>query len=296
MDKLSAMRIFVRITETGNFSKTADEMNTSPSYISKQVSALEKSIGTRLFQRTTRALTLTEVGKSYLHHCQKILEQLSIAESEVSELLGAPSGLLRVSIPSVLGDKASAMMCAAFLKRYPEIELDIVVEDRFVDLVEEGIDVCIRATADFPDSTLIYRKVGDIDIHLMASKSYLDQHGYPRVASDLVSHDLISHRYAGSNVFEFDKNGRAESVRFNRRVRVNSTSFVKTIVEQGEGVGFLPARMASAPNARLVRLLPDYKPGGITISVVYPERTYTPLKVHKFIDFFDVWFQENYQF
>ncbi|MCK6262979.1 LysR family transcriptional regulator [Vibrio sp. ZSDE26] len=290
------MRIFIRVTEVGNFSKTADEMSTSPSYISKQIAGLEKSLGTRLFQRTTRVLTLTEAGKSYLHHCQKIMEQLSAAESEMSELLGSPSGLLRVSMPSVLGNRASAMMCSAFLRRYPEIELDILVEDRFVDLIEEGFDICIRASADFPDSTLIYKHIGDLNIHLMASTGYLERHGHPEVASDLAEHPLISHRYAGSSTFDFEIGGKTESVKFERKVRVNSTAFVRHLVEQGEGVGFIPVsgQLDESVNlqSNLVTLLPDYQKGKITISMVYPERTYTPLKVHKFINFFEEWFQE----
>lgn len=293
MDKLNAMRVFIRVTETGNFSKTADEMNTTPSYISKQISALEKSLGTRLLQRTTRVLTLTEAGHSFLKHCRQIDTQLSIAESEIAELRGTPSGLLRISMPSVLGDQESANLCAAFLKEYPDIELDISVEDRFVDLVEEGFDLCIRASAEFPDSTLIYKRIGELSVHLVASPEYLAKHGHPTTASDLASHQLISHRYAGSNTFAFEKQGKVEHVTFNRRVRVNSTGFVRHIVVQGTGIGFLPkpSQKGAHEKINLVSLLPDYQEGKITVSLVYPERTYTPLKVYKFIDFFELWFK-----
>ncbi|OIQ26540.1 LysR family transcriptional regulator [uncultured Vibrio sp.] len=303
MDTLNAMRIFVRVTETGNFSKTADELNTSPSYVSKQISALEKALGIRLIQRTTRVLTLTEAGKSYLHHCHKIIEQLTVAESEISEMLGSPSGLLRISMPSVLGDRANARMSAEFLRRYPDIDLDIMIEDRFVDVIEEGYDVCIRASAEFPDSTLIYKKIGELSIHLMASQSYIDKHGHPKTAAELSHHPLISHRYSNSNAYLFEKEGKTESVVFKRKVRVNSSSFVRHIVEQGEGIGFLPLypvnrtdqanQMEHANPTPLISLLPDYREGNITISLVYPERTYTPLKVHKFIEFFDEWFNRN---
>lgn len=293
MDKLNAMRIFIRVTETGNFSKTADELNTTPSYVSKQISALEKSLGTRLLQRTTRVLTLTESGQSFLKHCRKIVTQLSIAESEIAELRGTPSGLLRVSMPSVLGDRDSANLCAGFLKQYPEIELDISVEDRFVDMVEEGFDVCIRASAEFPDSTLIYKRIGDLGIHLMASPEYLAEYGHPKTAAELTNHQLISHRNARTSTFTFEKQGRAEQVTFNRRVKVNSTAIVRHIVEQGTGMGFLPkpSQTGMFEQNRLVSLLPNYQEGKITISLVYPERTYTPLKVYKFIEFFEQWFK-----
>ncbi|WP_087024764.1 LysR family transcriptional regulator [Thaumasiovibrio subtropicus] len=294
MDQLNAMRIFVRVSETGNFSKTADEMNTSPSYTSKQIAGLEKVIGARLFQRTTRVLTLTPAGKSYLHHCQKILNQLAIAESDIAEIQGTPSGLLRLSMPSILGEAASAALCAAFLKQYPDIELDILVEDRFVDLIEEGFDVCIRASAEFPDSSLIYRRIGEMPIHLMASEAYIAKWGAPKLAKELANHPIITHRYARAGAFQFEKDGKVESVNFSRRVRVNSTAFVRHLVEEGEGVGFLPVCISGAQNqSKLVSLLPDYQEGKITFSVVYPERTYTPLKVHKFIEFFEEWFRDT---
>ncbi|WP_075202559.1 LysR family transcriptional regulator [Vibrio mexicanus] len=301
MDKLNAMRVFICVTETGSFSKAADVLNTTPSYVSKQVSALEKSLGARLMQRTTRVLSLTEVGKSYLGHCRTIMDQISVAESEVAELLGSPSGRLRVSMSNVLGDRPTAVMCAEFLKRYPDIELDLQIEDRFVDLIEEGFDLCVRASDRFPDSSLIYKRVGDLRVQLMASPDYLAQYGHPQTASDLSKHVLISHRYSGSNTFAFEKDGDIEHVTFAKQVRVNGTAFVRHIVEQGVGIGFLPTYCRSAVEGGtnredsqsqvLVPLLQDYTDGSITISLVYPDRTYTPLKVQKFNAFFEEWFK-----
>lgn len=294
MDKLTAMNIFIRVTELGSFSKAADEINTSPSYISKQISALEQSLGARLLQRTTRVLSLTEAGESYLHHCRKVAQQLAIAESEIAELQGTPAGLLRVSMPSVLGEQASALMYAQFMRQYPSIELDIMVEDRFVDMVEEGFDICIRASESFPDSNLIYKPIGELAVHLKAAPDYLAQYGHPRTAKELAHHPLIAHRYGWANSYRFVKEGTTEQVAFERKVRVNNTAMVRHLLTQGMGVGFLPVyRSDEQSDDSLVTLLPDYQDGTITISMVYPARTFTPLKVHKFIAFFQLWFEQH---
>ncbi|WP_394209296.1 LysR family transcriptional regulator [Enterovibrio calviensis] len=292
MDKLDAMATFLRVTESGNFSRTAADMGVSPSHISKQIAFLEKQLGVRLIQRTTRALSLTQVGETYAAECQRILEHVSSAESSLTKLKGTPSGRLRISFPSIIGEHNTVKFCSEFMALYPEIELDILIDDRIVDLVEEGFDLCIRASNQMPDSTLIRKKIGEITIRLLASKSYIAKYGEPLHPSELVKHRYIGHTYVKSSVFSFKHDKGIDKVTMRKKVRVNSTYFVRKLVEAGEGVAFLPAYFKRS-NPELVSLFPGYQPATMDISAVYPERAFTPNKTLIFIDFFMDWFEQH---
>ncbi|MDD1793772.1 LysR family transcriptional regulator [Enterovibrio sp. ZSDZ42] len=292
MDKLDAMRTFVRVTEAGNFSRTAAEFGVSPSYISKQMAYLEGELGVRLLQRTTRSINLTQAGEVYLTQCQQILEHISVAESNLTELKGTPSGRLRISFSSILGEKNTAACCTEFMALYPDIDLDILIDDRIVDLVEEGFDLCIRASTTMPDSSLIRKNIGEMVTHLLASKSYIEKYGEPLQPSDLVTHRFIGHTYVKNTVFTFKHDQGTDKVTIPKKVRVNSTYFVRQMVETGQGIAFLPAYFKNA-NPDLVTLLPHCYPSSIDISAVYPERAFTPVKTHKFIAFFQEWFQRH---
>ncbi|PKF48776.1 LysR family transcriptional regulator [Enterovibrio nigricans] len=292
MDKLEAMRTFVRVTEAGNFSRTAADFGVSPSYISKQMAYLESVLGVRLLQRTTRSISLTQAGEQYLVQCQQILEHVSVAEANLTELKGAPSGRLRISFSSILGEKNTAACCTEFMQLYPDVDLDILIDDRIVDLVEEGFDLCIRASTQMPDSSLIRKNIGQMTTHLLASRDYIEKYGEPMHPSDLVTHRFIGHTYVKNSVFTFQHDNGIEKVAIPKKVRVNSTYFVRQMVETGEGIAFLPAYFKRA-NPDLVTLLPHCHPSSIDISAVYPERAFTPAKTHKFIAFFQEWFQRH---
>ncbi|MEZ8080444.1 LysR family transcriptional regulator [Enterovibrio norvegicus] len=292
MDKLDAMRTFVRVTEAGNFSRTAADFGMSPSFISKQMAYLESVLGVRLLQRTTRSISLTQAGEQYLVQCLQILEHISVAESNLTELKGKPSGRLRISFSSILGEKNTAACCTEFMHLYPDVDLDILIDDRVVDLVEEGFDLCIRASTQMPDSSLIRKHIGDMTTNLLASKGYIEKYGEPKKPSDLTTHRFIGHTYVKNSVFTFMHDDGVEKVTVPKKVRVNSTYFVRQMVESGEGIAFLPAYFKNT-NPDLVTLLPYCHPSSIDISAVYPERAFTPAKTHKFIAFFQQWFKQH---
>ncbi|MGF1909689.1 LysR family transcriptional regulator [Vibrio kasasachensis] len=292
MDKLTAMKLFVRIAQVRSFSKVANEMDVSPSYVSKHVAYLESQVDTRLLQRTTRSISLTLAGERYLARCLTILSQVELAEGELMEQTGIPSGKLRLSVPSVLGESATADMCAQFLSQYPNIDLDVMVEDRFIDLIEEGFDLCIRASSSQPDSNLIYRYIGKMPFDLVGSKTYLERHGYPKSVQDLKNLKIIVHRYANNTTFSFSKQGQIEKVNIHQRVRVNSAQLVHCLVARHQGLAFLP-RYIFKHNPEIEVLLSDYDNGALTISLVYPEREHAPQKVRQFITFFKAWFEEQ---
>lgn len=292
MDKLTSMQLFVRVAQAGSFTKVANEMDVSPSYVSKHIAHLESQLETRLLQRTTRSTTLTLAGERYLSRCVMILNNVESAESDLLEQTSSAAGKLRISIPSVLGEQATADMIAQFLARYPNIDLDILLDDRFVDMVEEGFDLCIRASSSQPDSNLIYRYIGKMPFELVASKTYLETHGRPKTVQDLAKLQIIVHRYANNGTFTFWHNHQAEKVTIRHRVRVNSAHLVHRLVDNHQGIAFLPCYIFES-NPQIEVLLPHYENGALTVSLVYPEREHTPVKVHKFIEFFKAWFEEQ---
>jgi len=292
MDKLQAMQCFLRVIEAGSFSKVAAEMAASPSYVSKQIAFLEQQVSAKLLQRTTRSLKLTQIGESYAQQCRQILAQVAQAESDIAQLQGQPTGRLRVSFPTLLGENNTAQLCADFMQCYPDISLDILLDDRFVDLVEEGFDLAIRASSDMPSSNLISKKIGRFAIRLFASPGYLAQYGYPQHPSELVHHRCIGYTYSRNNLWGFRHDKGVDRVEIKRAVRANSTYFIKYLVESNQGVAFMPSYVQKQ-NPELVVLFPDYKPNNLDLSAVYPERAFTPVKTLKFIEFFQQWFEEH---
>ncbi|MCE2572919.1 LysR family transcriptional regulator [Motilimonas eburnea] len=294
MDKLQAMQCFLRVLEAGSFSKVAAEMAVSPSHISKQVAFLEQQVGAKLLQRTTRSIALTELGDNYAKQCRQILTQVALAESEIAQLQGHPTGRLRVSFPSILGEQNTAQLCSEFMQQYPDIQLDILLDDRFIDLVEEGFDLAIRASSDMPSSNLICKKIGSFPIRLFASQQYLAKYGHPQHPSELAQHRCIGYTYSRNNMWGFRHEKGVDKVEINRTVRVNSTYFVKHLVESHQGIAFMPS-FIQLQSPQLVVLLPQYQPNQLDLNAVYPERAFTPAKTIKFIEFFRLWFNQNMQ-
>nr|WP_159063691.1 substrate binding domain-containing protein [Thaumasiovibrio occultus] len=202
---------------------------------------------------------------------------------------GVPRGKLRISLSSVLGELATADMLARFRSLYPNIDLDILVDDRFVDLVEEGFDLRIRASSAMPDSSMTYRNIGNIPVSLVASTTYLNRNGRPESVEGLEKHQMIAHRYSTN----FTKGQQIERVTIHCCARANSTQLVYGLVVRHQGIAFLPHHIF-ADDPTIERLLPEYDRGSLTLSIVYPARDHTPLKVHNFINFFKEWFGEAF--
>ncbi|KXF79981.1 LysR family transcriptional regulator [Enterovibrio coralii] len=294
MDKLTAMHFFTRVAYLGSFSKVAKELHTSPSNVSKHIADLESRLGVRLLQRTTRVTTLTLAGEKYLKQCENILDLIGTAENEVLAQKERVSGLMRVSLPSLFANADTSRMLAEFMEKYPDLDIELHLNDRFVDLVDEGYDLSVRASFVQPDSSLIYRFVGKICIDLVGAKGYFEKHGYPKNAADLQHHDFIDHGNSAAGTVILSKAGVLERVNVHQRVRANNTHMVRDLVVQEQGIAFIP-RLATLYHPDLERVLTDYDPGYLTLSVVYPERRHTPQKVYKFVEFLAAWFERERQ-
>ncbi len=191
MDQLIAMRAFRQVAELASFSAAAEKLNMSNGAVSKHVSALENHLGVQLLVRTTRYVGLTDSGRSYLERCARILDDIGESEIALSRHHTTPRGTLRVNAPVSFAILHLGALFAEFLQRYPEIQLDLNLNDRFVDPVEEGFDMVIRIIRQLPDSNLIARKLADIDYVICAAPSYLKRAGTPRIPEDLASHECL---------------------------------------------------------------------------------------------------------
>src|SRR5581483_1107867 len=190
MDRLGALQAFVQVAETGSFSEAARRLRSSKSAISRQVSGLETELGARLLHRTTRSLTLTEAGRGYFERAARILADLDDADRSVSTLQAAPRGKLRVNAPMSFGFLHLAPALPDFLARYAEVEVDVIMNDRFVDLVDEGFDVAVRI-GHLEDSSLVARKLAPVRRVVCASPAYLAARGTPTSPEELKAHDCL---------------------------------------------------------------------------------------------------------
>src|ERR1700750_1357399 len=194
MDRMTSMATFVKVAEAGEFAARSRKLNMSPSTVTMHIQALEKRLGARLLNRSTRKMSLTDVGKAYYERCVHILADADEADNVVQALHSTPRGTLRVNasvaIPSLL-----APVIAEFTSLYPEVRLSVTMSDRMVDLVEEGIDLAIRTSA-LPDSSLIVRRVGSFRMQVFGASNYFAAHGIPRKPSELLSHNCLSYAFS----------------------------------------------------------------------------------------------------
>src|SRR5882757_5190941 len=191
MDTLLSMKVFRQVIESGTFVGAAERLAVSTAMTSKHLMHLEKHLGTRLLNRSSRSLSLTESGKLFLERCKGILEDVEEAELVVGSVSGVPRGTLRVSAPSWAATRTMVDMVAAYRQRYPEVVVDLSFEDRFVDLVEEGYDLAVRATTDQPPAGLIARPLRPMPFVIAASKEYVNRCGVPQSPEDLAQHDCV---------------------------------------------------------------------------------------------------------
>ncbi len=288
MDRLDSMEAFVRVAESKSFSEAARRLNLSKSVISRQVSALESDLGARLLHRTTRNLTLTEVGAAYLERCQRILADIEEANQSVSNLQGAPRGKLRISAPVPFTTTHLAPALPDFLTRYPDMEIDLVLNDRFVNLVEEGFDLAIRI-GKLDDSSLIARFLAPARIAAVASPDYLARHGTPNSPADLLQHRCLCYSNLSSpDEWSFQTaDGARSTVKVRGRVRANNGDVLRQAAISGLGVTVLPTFIVGADlqAGTLVPVLEDYIPQSIGIYAIYPHARHLSPKVRAFVDF-----------
>jgi len=283
---LNDVLTFARVVRAGSFTAAARELGVQKSSVSRRVSALEEHLGARLLQRTTRALRLTDEGRVFYDHCQRALAELQDAEEALGGMGARPRGLLRITAPLSFGFLGPIV--AAFLQRWPEVEIELVCTDRVVDLVEEGFDVAIRA-GKLPDSSLIARRVGSLPRFLVASPSYLRRRRTPRTPADLAAHDCVSFG-ARRSPWLLQSEGASIEVAVASRLLVNDYDLLRQTVVAGLGIGLIPEPDCVQPLAdgRLKRVLPAWTGVETPIHAVYPSLRHLSSKVKAFIDHLQV--------
>ncbi len=288
MNRLSAIESFVKVAELKSFSAAAARLNTSKSVVSRNVSALEAQLGLRLFHRTTRALTLTEAGSGYLDRVSQILLDLQAADEAVSHLQVAPRGRLKISAPMSFGFLHLAPALADFLAQYPELEIDLAMSDRFVDLVEEGFDLAVRIGA-LSDSRLIAKRIAPIRKVICASPRYLETHGVPKTPQDLRNHQcLCNSNLPTGNEWRFIMaDGKSVTVSVKGRVALNNGDALRVAALNDLGFIDMPTFIVGEDlrAGTLVSVLDDYAPQTLALHAVYSHARNLSPKVRAFIDF-----------
>jgi DNA-binding transcriptional LysR family regulator len=297
MDRLQAMQTFVRVVEAGSFSAVAKEAGATQSAVSKQVAALEAAIGARLLSRTTRSLALTEEGEHYFEQARRLVAEIAEAESALRRGEGQLQGWLRVAAPVAFGRLQVLPVVQRFLADHPGVKIDLKLDDGFVDLVEQGIDVAVRI-GDLGDSSLVARRVGTTHRALVAARSYLralpPALPPPRVPADLLQHPCIVYtELASRNAWSFIAGpgapapvGTTEVVRVQGRLQTNSSEIARASVLAGMGIGYSPRWLfeGELASGEVQVLLPDWPARDMPVHLVSPAQRRHSSKVKAFGD------------
>jgi DNA-binding transcriptional LysR family regulator len=263
-------------------------MGLSPAAVSKNIAELETHLAARLLNRTTRRMSLTEAGARYYEQVVRILDDLSEAEQSLGPLQQAPSGTLRVSAPMSLSLVRLSAAMPRFLERYPQVSLDLNLEDRRIDIVKEGYDLAIRGTDRLEDSSLVARKLMTLDHVLCGAPAYFERHGVPASPLALRNMERVQFTLSGhSDEWTFKRAGETERVPVRGRYRVSSSLAVRDALRAGFGVSLVPRVYVQQDldSGALQAVLQDWKPDETYVYAVYPSRRHMVAKVRAFVDF-----------
>jgi DNA-binding transcriptional LysR family regulator len=287
MDRSLEMQVFVEVVDIGTFIGAADSLRMSKATVSRHVDTLEQRLGVRLLHRTTRRLSLTQEGRTFHQRAKEILAAMDEAEAEISQKTGQPGGIVRVNMPMSFGILHLAPLWGPFMAQYPQIELDLVLNDRMVDLVDEGYDVAIRISA-LADSSLVSRKLASTQMLVCASPAYIERHGAPSHPRDLANHAVVAYsNLAARDEWGFAGPDGTASVRTRARVYSSNGDTCRAIALANEGVIYLPSFIVGEDirAGRLVHLMPEFTATELGIYAVYPTRKQLPQKVRCLVDF-----------
>lgn len=287
MDTLISMRVFCLVAELKSFAAAAARLRISAAMASKHVMHLEKRLGTRLLNRTSRRVSLSESGTLYFEQAHQMLESLDEVEAAVGKATVVARGMLRVTTPVWMANPMFAKVLADYQLRHPEVTLDVDLSGRLVNLVEEGFDLALRATA-APDEALIARPITKVAFHMVASTAYLDRVGRPTRLSDLSGQPLLQYSlYAGAASLTFQGPLGEETAKLNPVLRSGNETLLHLAALEGMGLAFLPKWLISEDVAagRLEHVLPKQLTFEGRLFAVYPSRKYLSAKVRTFIDF-----------
>ncbi len=288
MDRLTALKVFRHVAEASSFAEAGRRLGLSPAAISKNIAELEAHVGARLINRTTRRMALTEEGRIYLDHVTRGLDALAEADQALCPIKTAPSGTLRINAPMTVTLTRLSEAIPEFLSRYPDLKLDLHLDDRRVDVVREGFDLVIRGSDNLEDSSLIARKLAAMPHVLCAAPSYFARHGTPRTPSDLKTLEHVRFSLSGhADTWEFRKDERTERIVVAARYSVSSSLAVRDALRAGFGVSLMPLPYVEDDlrSGRLQSALEDWSTVETTLYAVYPSRQHIAPKIRVFLDF-----------
>jgi len=286
MDKIETMRAFIAVAQEGSFTDAGRRLGLSTKLVSKYVRHLESRLKTQLFNRTTRSVSLTDVGAAYLEQCRPILEQIDDLDSLVRERQGALAGPIRLTAPTGFGSTRLSQALVPFLRKHPDVEVDMKLTDYRVALVEEGFDLAIRIGA-LTDSTLIARKLVDMPLMLCASPDYLRRHGRPQSPQALATHAcLVNSNQVERNIWRFRKDGEEHIVRLSGAVQSNSPGALVRLAIGGLGITLSPfyAAKAALEAGELERVLPGFETDVFGVYALYPPNRHLTRRLRALID------------
>jgi DNA-binding transcriptional LysR family regulator len=287
MDRIDSMGVFAKVVAKQSFSGAARELRLSQAAVSKHVRALEDWLGARLLDRTTRRLNVTEIGALVYQRCERILDEIDEVRQSTSALQTVPRGVLHLAAPVSFGITQLGPALADYLVRYPEVVVDVTLDDRFIDVVEEGFDLALRVGA-LKNSSLIARRLAPVRFVLCASPGYVKQHGAPRRPDDLTNHRCLFYSLrAIPGEWCFVGPEGEVALRISGRFRSNSGNMLYAAMLAGAGIGLAPTFIVGRDLAegRLIVLMPEYQPVESELSAIYPPGKSPSAKVRTLIDF-----------
>ena len=297
MDQFNAMRTFRHVVDAGGFSAAATMLDVSHSVVSRQVRQLEEMLGTQLLNRTTRRFALTEVGLDYYGRCVRILDEVAEAAQMVQHHQHHPAGLLRINAPMVFGIMEASKWLPDFMQAYPDLRIDLVCNDRFVDLIAEKFDVGLRITRTLPDSTVIAKRLCASGMVLVASPAYIQRCGAPRSPAELADHNYLTYSLAlQTTELSFSgPDGVLVNVVLSGNLQSNTGLVVCDAVRAGLGITASASFVVAEDLRRgdLVQLLPDYQLQQRELYALYPQNRHMSPKVRAFIDFVAVYYARH---
>ena len=288
MDRLQSMRVFAKVVEQGSFVAAGSALGLSNAVVTRHLADLERHLGARLLNRTTRRLSLTETGHAYLDKVRQILQDVDDADAIATSQATRPVGALRIYCHVGFGQLQLAQMLPDYALRYPDVTLDVMLSDRTVDLVEEGFDVGIFIGLQKFDASMIARKIASSEIILCASPSYVTRHGMPQEPPDISQHACLNFAYEQlRHHWTIEDGTSSREIPITSRVISNNGALLRECALAGMGIALRSTFMLGDDLAagRLVRLLPQHHLGNLGVMLVYPSRRLVSAKVRSFIDF-----------
>jgi len=286
MDRLDAMKVFMRVAETGSFSGVAQQMDVARSVVTRQIAGLEAHLGTKLIARSTRRLSLTSAGAAYLEKCREILNLIEEAETGLAEDRMSPRGSIRVSLPLSLGLRQLTPLISDFTTTYPEVSVELDFSDRRTNLIEEGLDLAIRITRQL-EPTDVARKLGSCHSVVVAATSYLKRVGEPKHPRELINHDCFGYVPALRSSWPFQIDGETQWFQVRGRVQANNGDALLDFAARGLGITYQPTFIANqaVETGQVKAILTKFPTMELGIFAVFPGNRYVPHRVRALVDY-----------